>query len=347
MSRLTRNFSQDRQFEVHSPRAHMVIETPGVRRSHRAQWLLSLTISLAAMGLGNPASAVVIGVNVFANYTAEDGSVGRVGPISQSASSGTVSQNANSAFLGSGGTGAAVAHFGALHSSTMAGAIRGNIFDGGASAGRAYAAANWSDSVTMTGTGLSGSGLANIWFFVDPSSDLFNRGTAGLGGSFSATAAANFVFRVNGAEALTFDRQAVLNHLGTDPTLTYTRVNGIDHTGGLGGMWKVSVPITFDEVFVMDTELVTTASTLAGSNSTVSSFANFGNSVYWAGITSITLADGSVATEFSALGSTGYDWKTSAVPVPEPSNAWLFFFGLGMLAMLPRARKTFIQKMLA
>ena len=108
-------------------------------------------------------------------------------------------------------------------------------------------------------------------------------------------------------------------------------------------MWNISVPITFDQAFVMDADLVTTASTLAGANSTVSSFANFGNSIYWAGITSITLADGSAATEFSALGSTGFDWKASAVPVPEPSNAWLFFFGSGMLAMLPRVRKTFVE----
>lgn len=345
MNRLIRNFLQVLQFEVHFHRANTVVETPSVRRSQRAQWLLNPIIFLAVMGLGNPASASAIGVNVFANYTAEDGSGGSVGPIGQSASSGTVSQRANSASLGSGGTGTAVASLGALHSSTMAGAIRGNIFNGHASVGRAYAAANWSDSVTLAGAGLSGSGLANISFFVDGS--LFNSGTAGLGGNFSATAAANFVFRANGAEAFTFDSQAVLNHLGTVSTLTYTRVNGIDHTGGLGGMWNVSVPITFDQAFAMDAGLVTTASTLAGPNSAVSSFANFGNSIYWAGITSITLADGSVATEFSALGSTGYDWKTSAMPVPEPSSAWLFFFGLGMLAMLPRARKTLMQKMSA
>lgn len=339
MNRIVRNFLQVPRFEVHFHRANTVVESPSIRKYQRAQWFLDLMISLTAMGLGNSASASVIGVNAFSNYTAEDGSGGSVGPIGQSASSGTVSQSANSAFLGSGGTGTAVAGLGALHSSTMAGAIRGNIFDGGASVGRAYAAANWSDSVTVAGAGLSGPGLANISFFVDPSSVLFNSGTAGLGGSFSATAAANFVFRANGGESFTFDSQAFLNHLGTVSTLTYTRVNGIDHTGGLGGMWNVSVPITFDQAFVMGADLVTTASTLAGSNSTVSSFANFGNSVYWAGITAITLVDGSVATEFSALGSTGYDWKTSAVPVPEPSSAWLFFFGLGMLAALPRARR--------
>lgn len=300
---------------------------------------LILTL-LAGLALSGVAQATpVVYVNVFANYTDEDGSGGSVGPIGQSASSGTVIQSANSASLGSGGTGTAVASLGALHSSTIAGAIRGNIFDGNASVGRAYAAANWSDSVTVAGAGLSGSGLANISFFVDGS--LFNSGTAGLGGNFSATAAASFVFRANGAEAFTFDSQAVLNQLGTVSTLTYTRVNGIDHTGGLGGMWNVSVPITFDQAFGMDAGLVTTASTLAGSNSTVSSFANFGNSIYWAGITSITLADGSVATEFSALGSDGHDWKASAVPaaVPEPETWAMLLAGLGLVGVAARRRR--------
>ncbi|WP_457354051.1 PEP-CTERM sorting domain-containing protein [Roseateles sp. P5_D6] len=309
-----------------------------------ATWIFNAVICLAAMGPAISASASEVKVTVFANYTAEDGSNGGVGPVTHSSVNGSVSEKISSVWSGSGGSSGATADYGVLKSSAIASASRGNIFNGFASVGKAYAAAHWSDSVTVAGAGLSGTGWANIRFFVDPASgSLLNSGTAGLGGSFAGTAAADFVFSAGGATVFSFNVQAALTHLGTDPTYTFTRVNGLDYTGDLRGFWELSIPVTFGQAFALDAGIDTTAYTLAGSNSSVDSFANFGNSIYWAGITSITLANGSTTTAFSALGNTAHDWKVSAVPVPEPSSGWLLCFGLGTLAVFLAFRKKVVQ----
>lgn len=156
--------------------------------------------------------------------------------------------------------------------------------------------------------------------------------------AFFGTAAADFAFRANSV-LFTFNTQAQLAQLDTDPINTFTRVNGLNYTGTLGGFWDLSVPFAFGQAFGLEAIITTSAFTLAGSNSTANSFANFGNSIFWGGITSVTLADGTTASAFSAPGNTGNDWKLSAMPATELSSTWLVLVGLGMLALLPSCRK--------
>ena len=116
-------------------------------------------------------------------------------------------------------------------------------------------------------------------------------------GSFAATSAADYTFRADGGVSFSFATQQQVSNSGiTDARNTYTNVNNTKFSGNLTGFWRVAIPLTFGQAFSINADLVTTASALAGSNSTANSAANFGNSIYWGGISSITLADGSTTT---------------------------------------------------
>lgn len=310
--------------------------------SHYIRKGLSLTamslLCLAAMGISAP-SAASVSVQVSASFFSEDDSTGDTGQLTQSAFDGTVSQSANLSSLGSGGNSTATADLGVLKASATAGAIRGDIFNGNASKGSAYAGASWSDAVTVSGAGLTGTGWANARIYISSvSGDIGNSGTAGSGGSFSGLASGSCRLFANSTELFSFSTQAQLTESGTVDGSTFTWVNGADYAGNLGGFWNVSIPLMFNQAFSLSSTLSTSAHATAGSNSAVSSFAEFGNSIYWGGITSITLADGSTTTAFAALGATGHDWAASAAPVPEAEVYSLLLAGLSLIAVVSRRK---------
>ena len=234
---------------------------------------------LAEMGLASPVCATEVKVRVVADSTPDVGPGGTVGAITQTAASGVESEVANISLSGAGGRAVALSSLGVLKSSVTAGASRHNIFNGNASMGKAGADTSRYDTVTSSGAGLTGTGLSNVRLFVDASpGSVTNDGTTGVGRSFFATAAADFAFRANSV-LFTFNTQAQLAQLDTDPINTFTRVNGLNYTGTLGGFWDLSVPFAFGQAFGLEAIITTSAFTLAGSNSTANSFANFGNSI--------------------------------------------------------------------
>ena len=290
----------------------------------------SLTF-LAALGLAGIASASEVTVKNM--YAASVPFGGYATPPRQTAATGVVSQTAAIEAFGSGGRSVASAGLGALQSSSTASA-NGNFSNPNEFAqGQARADAVWYDLVTLNGAGLSGTGTANARIFVQPpAGGMTNSGVAAVGGDFRASAYAGFGVRVGG-NLLKFDTQVETTQGGIDPLYTYTRVNDLNFAGALGGFWDISFPVTFGQAFGTEGFMITLAMTRAGGNATTQSFAN-GYSIYWGGITSITLANGATTTAFSALGDTGHNWALSAVPEPA---TWLYMaLGLAACAFMRR-----------
>lgn len=290
-------------------------------------------IFLAVLAIGSTAYAETI-VRAGASYTVVDpgGGSDSVAFTDASPVDGDVSVSALKAYSGSGGSSSATAGLGILKAAAVSGAVRGNIFDGNANIGRAYANATWSDVVSINGSGLSGTGTANIRLLVTGGS-VSNDGTAGTSDCCimgDATASLLLLNRTSAGDStlFQFDTEA---HLRSQPGASYavTRVNGTTFLGNLNGFWDIDIPFTFSEGLSLFATVNVDASGLAGSNSSANSYANFGNSIYWGGINSISLANGSTTTDFSAVGSNGHDWKVSAVP--EPASFALLLTGLSLL----------------
>jgi hypothetical protein len=64
------------------------------------------------------------------------------------------------------------------------------------------------------------------------------------------------------------------------------------------------------------------------------------HSLYWAGISSVTLPDGTPITDFTAIGASGVNWAESFVPaaaaVPAPPTLLLFVGGLAGFGLVRR-----------
>lgn len=69
------------------------------------------------------------------------------------------------------------------------------------------------------------------------------------------------------------------------------------------------------------------------SDASASSFVDLGNTVAWNGITSLRDASGQLVTNYSAIAAdTGFDYRSAATAVPEPSSWLLLAAGVLMLA---------------
>ncbi len=64
--------------------------------------------------------------------------------------------------------------------------------------------------------------------------------------------------------------------------------------------------------------------------------ANFENTIYWGGISSITVNDVPL-TNYQLISASGADYRYATAPVPLPAAVWLF--GSGLLGLIGIARR--------
>lgn len=128
---------------------------------------------------------------------------------------------------------------------------------------------------------------------------------------------------------------------------TVTRRSGADaevSEGGFAGSSPYGThyftqAFRFGEAMGLDLHLTGTAYANATSWSDPGQFDaafELGNSVYWGGISALTLEDGTPVTSFNAFGASGTDYAVSMAPVPEPATLLLWSAGFGLLVLARR-----------
>ncbi len=254
---------------------------------------------------------------------------GRDGQNVNSNSFGEVTSSSLSLESGTGGQADAFASYGALTANVIASAMRGETtpFNTGLlSSSSAFAQAEFSDLLTITSGGRTGSGLLRASLRVD--ADLSQISVVGSGGSTynNVTAAVDLT---TGGNLYSLDWGLDVPTPG-DPFIFYG-INGAQVAGEIPEIWDVAIPFNLGEFFDLRVEIGVYAYAFAGVESTAEARGSMANGVQWQGISAIELPDGTRITDFVVDSESGYNWRGETQSVPSPSTLALLFVGAALL----------------
>ena len=183
---------------------------------------------------------------------------------------------------------------------------------------------------------------------------IVNAGLRGTRGSFTALIAFNGYLQGG------VTRFATPNNTGGAVSAVDFRGTGLSpinislftDEGSYSQSFNLLIPVTIDFVngFVTNLgySLSATASNqigteIAGSGVQSVASSNFGNSVLWGGITGVFDSLGQPVSEYTIMGETSFDYKTSLIPpvtgVPEPASWALLIAGFGLVGAALRRRR--------
>lgn len=208
--------------------------------------------------------------------------------------------------------------------------------------------ARWGDTFTIDGGALNGTmGRLVVGFQVN--------GT--LASSYDGS-----VGRLGGA-SLDQQYRAWLQMANPGGGVSWQRVSGgqrhfVDHMGDrwlatdmserAPGLWTLAMDFKFGTPIQVDMwgDISSNASafacttSLAGctGSSSLSSTVDFGHTMYWGGISSLTDSFGNAVNNYSVSSASGFDYRYSAVPVPEPSAVMMLLAGFGLVGAIARRR---------
>lgn len=186
------------------------------------------------------------------------------------------------------------------------------------------------DDLTFSAPGVAAGTMANVtfWVYVNGALSANNVGVTDAGWQLQADL---------GGGAFDINRAGTL--YGSGP---YSPNPG--YHGDSFGWYSATVAIQIGYAAPLDIELTGSAQG-AYEYDTGLPAATFdlGHSLYWGGISSVTVGGVNLAS-YSVASASGLDYSASLVPVPEPSTAWLGVFGFGALLLSKGGRRVFSLK---
>lgn len=180
----------------------------------------------------------------------------------------------------------------------------------------AFASARMDDTLVIRSPILTGTGIAQVLAQLDrPVPPGLPGGVvtrSGLGDA-SVGSVVNVGKAGQPGWLVTFGYGAQATWASAAPWEEFT-VNGVATAPGTG-LVALAVPFTVGDTLKIQMTANARASAQGDLSGSASADANLANSLYWGGITSITVG-GITTTNFIALSPTGTDWKRSYVPPP-------------------------------